>query len=44
MHQLVMSVQERSHRLQDFRQLADVLAAVKFIDGTDERLMGWAAA
>ncbi len=37
MHQLAMSAQKRWRRLRGFRQLADVVASVKFIDGTDER-------
>lgn len=37
MHQLAMSAQKRWRRLRGFRQLADVVASVKFIDGIDER-------
>jgi transposase-like protein len=37
MHQLAMSAQKRWRRLRGFRQLADVVAGVKFIDGMDER-------
>jgi putative transposase len=37
MHQLAMSAQKRWRRLRGFRQLADVVAGVKFIDGIDER-------
>ena len=37
MHQLAMSSQKRWRRLRGFRQLADVVAGVKFIDGVDER-------
>ena len=37
MHQLAMSAQKRWRRLRGFRQLADVVAGVKFIDGVDER-------
>jgi len=37
MHQLAMSAQKRWRRLHGFRQLADVVAGVKFIDGMDER-------
>ena len=36
-HQLAMSAQKRWRRLRGFRQLADVVAGVKFIDGVDER-------
>ena len=36
-HQLAMSAQKRWRRLRGFRQLADVIAGVKFIDGVDER-------
>jgi transposase-like protein len=36
-HQLAMSAQKRWRRLRGFRQLADVVAGVKFIDGIDER-------
>ena len=37
MHQLAMSAQKRWRRLRGFKQLADVIAGVKFIDGVDER-------
>ena len=37
MHQLAMSAQKRWCKLRGFRQLADVIAGVKFIDGIDER-------
>jgi len=37
MHQLAMSALKRWRRLRGFRQLADVVAGVKFIDGIDER-------
>ena len=36
-HQLAMSAQKRWRKLRGFRQLADVIAGVKFIDGVDER-------
>jgi transposase-like protein len=36
-HQLAMSAQKRWRKLRGFRQLADVVAGVKFIDGVDER-------
>jgi putative transposase len=36
-HQLAMSAQKRWRRLRGFKQLADVVAGVKFIDGVDER-------
>jgi len=36
-HQLAMSSQMRWRVLRGFRQLADVIAGVKFIDGVDER-------
>jgi transposase-like protein len=36
-HQLAMSAQKRWRRLRGFRQLADVVAGIKFIDGVDER-------
>jgi len=39
MHQLAMSASKRWRRLHGFRQLADVVAGVKFIDGRDERLI-----
>ena len=37
LYQLAMSAQKRWRRLRGFRQLADVIAGVKFIDGIDER-------
>ena len=37
MHQLAMSAQKRWRKLRGFRQVADVIAGVKFIDGIDER-------
>ena len=37
MHQLTMSAQKRWRKLRGFRQVADVSAGVKFIDGIDER-------
>ena len=43
-HQLAMSAQKRWRRLRGFRQLACVLADVKFIDGIDERETGRKAA
>jgi transposase-like protein len=36
-HQLAMSAQQRWRKLRGFRQLADVVAGIKFIDGVDER-------
>lgn len=36
-HQLAMSAQKRWRKLRGFRQLADVIAGVRFIDGVDER-------
>jgi len=36
-HQLAMSAEKRWRRLRGFKQLADVIAGVKFIDGVDER-------
>ena len=36
-HQLAMSAQKRWRRLRGFRQLADVVAGVKFVDGIDQR-------
>lgn len=44
MHQLAMSAQKRWRRLRSFRQLADVVAGVKFIDGIDERKISRKAA
>jgi hypothetical protein len=43
-HQLAMSAQKRWRRLRGFRQLADVIAGVKFIDGIDERKISRKAA
>ena len=43
-HQLGMSAQKRWRRLRGFRQLADVIAGVKFIDGVDERSISRKAA
>lgn len=37
LHQLAMSAQKRWRKLRGFRQLADIVAGVKFIDGVDER-------
>ena len=37
MHQLAMSAQKRWRRLRGFRQLADVVASVTFVDGIDQR-------
>ena len=37
MHQLAMSAQKRWRRLRGFRQLADVVAGVQFVDGIDQR-------
>jgi transposase-like protein len=36
-HQLAMSAQKRWRRLRGFKQLADIIAGVNFIDGIDER-------
>jgi hypothetical protein len=44
MHQLAMSAQKRWRRLRGFRQLADVVAGVNFIDGIDERTISRKAA
>lgn len=44
MHQLAMSAEKRWRRLRGFRQLADVIAGVKFIDGVDERKISRKAA
>ena len=44
MHQLVMSTQKRWRRLRGLRQLADVVAGVKFVDGIDQRHIGRKAA
>jgi hypothetical protein len=43
-HQLAMSAQKRWRKLRGFRQLADVVAGVKFIDGVDERKISRKAA
>jgi transposase-like protein len=43
-HQLAISAQKRWRRLRGFRQLADVVAGVKFIDGIDERKLSRNAA
>ena len=43
-HQLAMSAQKRWRRLRGFRQMASVVADVKFIDGVDERETGRKAA
>ena len=37
MHQLAMSAQKQRRRLRGFRQLAEVVAGVKVVDGVDER-------
>jgi len=44
MHQLAMSAQKRWRRLRGFRQLADVVAGINFIDGVDERIISRRAA
>lgn len=44
MHQLAMSAQKRWRRLRGFRQLADVVAGVNFVDGVDERTISRKAA
>lgn len=44
MHQLAMSAQKRWRRLRGFRQLADVVAGINFIDGVDERRISRKAA
>lgn len=44
MHQLAMSAQKRWRRLRGFRQLADVVAGITFIDGIDERKISRKAA
>jgi len=44
MHQLAMSAQKRWRRLRGFRQLADVVAGINFIDGVDERTISRNAA
>jgi transposase-like protein len=43
-HQLAMSAQKRWRKLRGFRQLADVVAGVTFIDGVDERTISRKAA
>jgi transposase-like protein len=43
-HQLAMSAQQRWRKLRGFRQLADVIAGVNFIDGVDERAISRKAA
>jgi transposase-like protein len=43
-HQLAVSAQKRWCKLRRFRQLADVIAGVKFIDGVDERTISRKAA
>jgi transposase-like protein len=44
LHQLAMSAQKRWRKLRGFRQLADVVAGVTFIDGVDERTISRKAA
>lgn len=44
MHQLAMSAQKRWRRLRGFRQLTDVVAGVKFVDGIDQRTISRKAA
>jgi len=44
MHQLAMSAQKRWRRLRGFRQLADVIAGIKLVDGVDERTISRKAA
>jgi hypothetical protein len=44
MYQLAMSAQKRWRRLRGFRQLADVIAGIKFVDGVDERTISRKAA
>ena len=44
MHQLAMTAQKRWRQLRGFRQLANVIAGVKFIDGVDERQISRKAA
>ena len=44
LHPLAMSAQQRWRKLRGFRQLADVIAEVKFIDGIDERTISRKAA
>lgn len=43
-HQLAMSAQKRWRRLRGFKQLADVINGVNFIDGVDERKISRKAA
>jgi len=43
-HQLAMSAQKRWRRLRGFRQLADVVAGIRFVDGIDERTISRKAA
>jgi transposase-like protein len=43
-HQLAMSAQKRWRKLRGFRQLADIIAGVRFIDGVDERKISRKAA
>lgn len=42
MHQIAMSAQKTWQPLRGFRQLADIVASVKFIDGIDERPTAYA--
>ena len=44
MHQLAITAQKRWRQLCGFRQLANVIASVKFIDGVDERQISRKAA
>jgi transposase-like protein len=43
-HQLAMSAQKRWRRLRGFKQIADVVDGVRFIDGVDERTLSRKAA
>jgi transposase-like protein len=43
-HQLAMSAQKRWRRLRGFKQLADVIDGIQFIDGIDERQLSRKAA
>jgi transposase-like protein len=43
-HQLAISAQKRSRKIRGFRQLADVIAGVGFIDGIDESTISRKAA
>lgn len=43
-HQLAMSAQKRWRRIRDFKQVADVIDGVNFIDGVDERTISEKAA